>query len=83
MSERISLSAQIAALHSNILSRQGYLRQADILAENPKHAARIAMESLDTRNNQPALEAALETLRWMKAHEADIRAFVAERGRGA
>ena len=84
MSERPSLQEQIDALANNVASRRSYLRQVDELMNNPKHAERVKMESAYTRMWQPALEAGLETLRWVQAHEAEIRSFVqSQKGRAA
>jgi uncharacterized protein with von Willebrand factor type A (vWA) domain len=58
-----SLRSQVDALWSNVLSRRAFLRQAEKLLNDPKHAERIRYEYGATKGNQTALEAGLETLR--------------------
>lgn len=82
MTDRIPLKSQIDALWGNVVSRQSYLEQAEKLMRDPKHAARISYEFNLTKSNQPALEAGLETLRFLEANSEAFLAFMAER-RGA
>lgn len=83
MSDRPSLDAQISAVACDMLSRRGFLDAAErrLQSERLKDSERqtIELDRLNTLRSQPALEAAVETLRWLKANEKDIRAFMASR----
>jgi len=83
MSERPSLDAQISAVASDMLSRRGFLGASERRLQSPRlkdnERQTIELDRLNTLRSQPALEAAVETLRWLKANEEDIRAFVASR----
>jgi hypothetical protein len=86
MSDKPSLDAQISAVACDTLSRRGFLDAAErrLKSDRLKDSERqtIELDRLNTLRSQPALEAAVETLRWLKANEEEIRAFVASK-RGA
>lgn len=86
MSDRPSLDAQISAVACDMLSRRGFLEASErrLMSDRLKPAERqtIELDRQNTLNSQPALEAAVETLRWLKANEEDVRAFIASK-RGA
>jgi hypothetical protein len=83
MSERPSLDQQISAVASDMLSRRGFLDASErrLQSSRLKDSERqtIELDRMNTLKSQPALEAAVETLRWLKANEEDIRAFMASR----
>jgi hypothetical protein len=86
MSDKPSLDAQISAVACDTFSRRGFLDAAErrLKSDRLKDSERqtIELDRLNTLRSQPALEAAVETLRWLKANEEEIRAFVASK-RGA
>lgn len=86
MSERPSLDAQISAVASDMLSRRGFLDGAErrLKSDRLKEAERqtIELDRLNTLRSQPALEAAVETLKWVRDNIEDIRAYQASK-RGA
>jgi len=86
MSERPSLDAQIDAVACDMLSRRGFLEASERRLQSerlkPSERETIELDRLNTLRSQPALEAAVETLRWLKANEEDVRAFIASK-RGA
>jgi len=83
---RPSLDAQISAVACDMLSRRGFLEASErrLKSSRLKDSERqtIELDRLNTLRSQPALEAAVETLRWLKANEEDVRAFIASK-RGA
>lgn len=83
MSEKPSLDTQISAVACDMLSRRGFLDASERRLKSPRlkdsERAAIELDRLNTLRSQPALEAAVETLRWLKANEEDIRAFMAAR----
>ena len=83
MSERPSLDPQISAVASDMLSRRGFLDASERRLMSPKlrdnDRQTIELDRMNTLKSQPALEAAVETLRWLKANEDDVRAFIAAR----
>ena len=86
MSGKPSLDAQISAVNSDMLSRRGFLETAERRLQSPRlkdsERQTIELDRLNTLRSQPALEAAVETLRWLKVNEEDVRAFIASK-RGA
>jgi len=86
MSEKPSLEAQIDAVACDMLSRRGFLENSARRLQNRNISERerqtLELDRQNTLNSQPALEAAVETLRWLKANEDDIREFIASK-RGA
>ncbi|WP_262027122.1 hypothetical protein [Microvirga sp. Mcv34] len=86
MSEKPSLDQQISAVASDMLSRRGFLDASERRLMSPKlkdnERQTIELDRMNTLKSQPALEAAVETLRWLKANEEEVRAFVASK-RGA
>jgi hypothetical protein len=83
---RPSLDAQISAVACDMLSRRGYLEASERRLRSPrlKDAERHTneLDRANTLNSQPALEAAVETLKWVRDNIEDIRAFQASK-RGA
>lgn len=83
MSEKPSLDAQISAVASDMLSRRGFLDASERRLQSPKlktsERETIELDRMNTLRSQPALEAAVETLRWLKANEDDVRAFIASK----
>lgn len=83
MSEKPSLAAQIDAVACDMLSRRGFLEASERRLQSPKlkesERQVIELDRLNTLRSQPALEAAVETLKWLAANEEDIRAFMASR----
>lgn len=75
MSARPSLSEQIAALESVVVSQRGWIAQAEIAEARGK----LRMDLAHTRRSQPVLEAALETLRWLDRNQAAVRAAAREK----
>jgi len=86
MSDKPTLDAQISAVASDMLSRRGFLEASERRLQSPRlkdsERQTIELDRMNTLKSQPALEAAVETLRWLKANEEEIRAFIASK-RGA
>jgi len=86
MSEKPSLDAQISAVACDMLSRRGFLEAAERRLQSdrlkPSERETIELDRLNTLRSQPALEAAVETLKWVRDNVDDIRAFMATK-RGA
>ncbi|MBA1157787.1 hypothetical protein [Microvirga mediterraneensis] len=83
MSEKPSLDQQISAVASDMLSRRGFLDAAERRLMSPKlkdnERQVIELDRMNTLKSQPALEAAVETLRWLKANEEAVREYVASK----
>ncbi len=86
MSERPSIDQQISAVSCDMLSRRGFLEASErrLMSPKLKDAERqtIELDRLNTLKSQPALEAAVETLKWLRDNIEDFRAFIASK-RGA
>jgi hypothetical protein len=86
VSEKPSLDQQISAVASDMLSRRGFLDASERRLHSPKlkdsERQTIELDRMNTLKSQPALEAAVETLKWVRDNIEDIRAFQASK-RGA
>jgi hypothetical protein len=86
MSAKPSLDQQISAVASDMLSRRGFLDASERRLMSPKlkdsERQTIELDRMNTLKSQPALEAAVETLKWVRDNIDDIRSFQASK-RGA
>jgi hypothetical protein len=83
MSERPSLDAQISAVACDMLSRRGFLDASERRLRSPKlkeqERQTIELDRANTLNSQPALETAVDTLKWVRANIDDIREYQANK----
>jgi hypothetical protein len=86
MTEKPTIDAQISAVACDMLSRRGFLDASErrLKSDRLKDSERqtIELDRLNTLRSQPALEAAVETLKWLRDNIEDFRAFIASK-RGA
>ena len=74
---KINLETQISALEITIVNKRGFI---ETLHELVKARKRDPVELELAERTMPGLEAALETLKWVKANESMIREAFSRQG---